>query len=189
MSPDQFFVKYASPLLALAILVGFTAFLGHFNPKNDIIRRLGGDYFSTDQTWFYKPRKLFDMLDKYSPEDREAHVQFIYLDLAYPVIYSLTLAILLASLLPVWLPALHAKFPYLILLPVAAAIFDYLENLSMLWIVCRYSANYRPSGLAIFSSAMTIFKLLLLSGTLLLLAVGFFVLIYKVLKKTREVTR
>jgi hypothetical protein len=186
MSPDQFFVKYSAPLLALVMLVGFSAFLNQFNPKNDIIRRLGDDYFSTDQTWFYRPQQLFDMLDKYAPEDREAHVQFIYLDLVYPVIYSLTAAILLASLLPILLPALQARCPYLSLLPVAAAIFDYLENLSMLWIVRRYSANYRPAGLALFSSAMTTFKLLLLSAMMLLLAAILFALVYQVLRAVRK---
>ncbi|HYG09411.1 MAG TPA: hypothetical protein VD835_05515 [Pyrinomonadaceae bacterium] len=174
MSPDQFFLKYSTPLLALVILVSATALLDLYNPKNDLIKRLGEKYpgetvyFSTDQKPFYSPTALFGMLDKYSDEDRRAHIRFIYLDLIYPLIYSVTAAILLAFLLPVLLPARQAKFPYLSLLPIAAAVFDYLENLSMLWILRRYAGGYRPSGVAFFSSAMTTLKVLLFCAILLL---------------------
>lgn len=186
MSPDQFIVRYSSPLLALVILVGTSLLLDRFNPKNGIIERLGKDYFSTDQTPFYSPQKLFDMLDRYSDEDRRAHVRFIYLDLVYPLIYSVTAAILLAYLLPVSLPALHAKFPYLSLLPFAVAVFDYLENLSLLYILQHYRANAPLFGVARFSSAMTTSKLFLMYATAGLLLIGLVALVVGWLRAARR---
>jgi hypothetical protein len=156
--------------------------LGRFNPKNNITERLGKDYFSTDQTWFYSPHKLFDMLDRYSDEDRRAHVRFIYLDLVYPLIYSVTAAILLAYLLPVSLPALHARFPYLGLLPFAVAVFDYLENLSLLYILQRHEANNPLFGMARFSSLMTTSKLFLMYAAAALLLIGSVALVVRWLR-------
>lgn len=189
MSFGQFFVKPSTALLALVILVGSTVLLGRFNPKNPIIERLCNQYFSTDQTPFYSPPALFKMLDMYSPngEETRAHIRFIYLDLIYPVVYAVTGTILLAFLLPILLPTLHAKFPYLSLLPVAAAVFDYLENLSMLWILRNYPpADSRTFGIAYFSSAMTTSKMFLMCAILLLLIVGFGAL---VLRASKEIGR
>ncbi|HZH33106.1 MAG TPA: hypothetical protein VEY11_20230 [Pyrinomonadaceae bacterium] len=186
MSPDQFLVRYSSPLLALVILVGASLLLDRFNPKNDIIERLGKGYFSTDQTPFYRPQQLFDMLDRYSEEDRRAHVRFIYLDLIYPLIYSVTAAILLAYLLPVLVPPLPARFTYLSLLPFAVAVFDYLENLSLLYILQRYGANNRPFGMACFSSVMTTSKLFLMYATAALFLIGLVTLVVKGLRAARR---
>jgi len=184
MSPVQFFIKYSWPLLALVIFIGSTVLLDRFNPKNAIIERLGKVYFSTDKTPCYSPQALFDMLDKYSDEDRRAHVRFIYLDLVYPVIYSVTVAIVLASLLSALLPASQSWLRYLALLPFLIAIFDCLENLSLLWIVQRYSASYRPFGLARFSSAMTTTKLFLMCVTAALISVALVALVVRMLRSS-----
>jgi hypothetical protein len=189
MSPAQFFVKYSWPLLALVIFIGATALLDRFNPKNAIIAHLDKGYFSTDQTPFYSPQALFDMLDKYSDEDRRAHIRFIYLDLVYPVIYSVTVAILLASLLSALLPASQTWLRYLALLPFVIAICDYLENLSLLLILQRYSASYRPFGLARFSSAMTTAKLFLICATAALIFAGLVALVVKMLRSSPAATR
>ena len=188
MSPAQFFVKYSAPLLALAILVGVSVFLDRSNPKNHIIKRLGEDYFSTDKTWLYEPQKLFDMLDKYDEADghrgeyRQAHARFIYLDLIYPMIYAITGTIMLMSLLSALQAAPHTWLRYLAFLPVLIAVFDYLENLSLLWILRNYTAGSPPFGMARFSSAMTTSKLFLMYATAALFVVALVALVFKWLR-------
>ncbi|HEY9404863.1 MAG TPA: hypothetical protein VIQ24_19555 [Pyrinomonadaceae bacterium] len=191
MSFGQFFIKPSTALLALVIFAGSTVLLGRFNPKNPIIERLGDRYFSTDQTWCWRPQDLFDMLDMYSPDGKEirAHIRFIYLDLVYPLIYSVTVAILLAALLPALLPATQTWLRYLAFLPVVIAVFDYLENLSLLWILQRYSATYRPFGLARFSSAMTTVKLFLMWATAALLIACLVALVVKLFRNSPAATR
>lgn len=192
MSSAQFFVKHSAPLLALAILVGVSIFLGRYNPKNPIINSLGKDYFSTDQTWRYEPQKLFVMLDKYDKADkqrgefRQAHARFIYLDLIYPLIYAITGTVLLMSMLSALLAAPPAWLRYLTFLPILIAVFDYLENLSMLWILRNYKAGSAPFGVARFSSAMTTSKLFLMYFAAALFAIGLVALFIKWLSDAKR---
>ncbi|MBD0327483.1 MAG: hypothetical protein ICV68_13685, partial [Pyrinomonadaceae bacterium] len=63
--------------------------------------------------------------------------------------------------------------PYPVLLPLAAAVADYLENLIQLLILRRYQAGRtRASALVIFSVMMTAIKILLWLVSVLLIIAG-----------------
>lgn len=175
---DQYFMGFrghhAAFVVALLVFVGSSVALGVFQPKDDIRKRIGADCFSTDTAFGYRPAELYAMLDRYRSEDYKAHKLFIFLDLIYPLLYSVSLAIMLGYLIPLLAPEEHTRIHYLTLLPLAAAVFDVLENLSMLLILNLREGNAagRSDALACFSSAMTMTKLVLVYATLLLTVVG-----------------
>ncbi len=188
---DQFFMSLGGNrlafLAALVVLVASTVALDRLTPLKEIKKRLGDKtYISTGMTFGYRPADLYAMLDAYRDEsDRvkddakefdyyKAHRFFIALDMIYPLLYSVSLAVMLGCLLPYAAPHEHAKIHYLTLVPLLAAVFDYLENLSLLAVINGHEADHtaRHNGLAAFSSAMTTAKLALLYATLFVVVVG-----------------
>lgn len=193
MRLDDYFMSFrghhAAFVVALAVLVGSTVLLGVLRPREDIRRRLGPAYFATDTAFGYRPAELYAMLERYAGDDYKAHRLFIFLDLFYPLCYSLSLAVLLGYLLPHLVPEdALPRTHYLTLLPLAAAFFDLLENLSMLLILNLREGN--PAGrsdlLANFSSAMTMIKLVLVYAALFLAVAGLLSMLVNVflMKKT-----
>ncbi len=175
MSLDKFFLEHTGPWVALCaalVLILSTLILGWVSPKEAIKARLKADYFSTDSTFGYTPDDLYTMLDKYrtSPSDEfDAHKTFILYDLIYPWFYAITAALLIAYLLPS-LSADYRHMRFLTLLPVAAAVFDYLENITMYFILRSYPQ--RVPALVLVSRTMTMLKLVLIYATLFLILVG-----------------
>lgn len=179
MRLDEYFMSFrghhAAFVAALVVLVCATVVLGVLRPREDIRRRLGPAYFATDTAFGYRPSELYAMLERYAGDDYKAHRLFIFLDLIYPLLYSVALAVMLGYLLPHMLPEdALSRTHYLTLLPLAAAVFDLLENLSMLLILNLREGN--PAGrsdlLANFSSAMTMTKLVLVYAALFLAVAG-----------------
>lgn len=176
---DQHFMSFKGHhvafAVALAILIVSTVALGAVHPKADIRRRLGPDFFSTDTAFGYRADDLYAMLGKYESDDYKAHKLFIALDLIYPLLYSISAAVMIGYLIPFVAGAEGApRIHCLTLVPLAAAVCDLLENLSMLLILNLREGNVagRSNALACFSSAMTMAKLILIYATLLLTLVG-----------------
>ena len=181
---DHYFMGFrghhAAFVVALVVLVGSTVALGVWNPKDDIRRRLGASYFSTDMAFGYGADDLYAMLGKYGGDDYKAHRLFILFDVLYPLLYSISAAVMLGYLLPHALPEeQYARVRYLTLVPLAAALFDLLENLSMLFVLNAHEGNPagRSDGLVCFSSAMTMLKTVFINATLFMLVYGLFKLL------------
>lgn len=186
---DDYFMSFrghhAAFVAALLLLVASTGALSFLRPKEDIRRRLGAAYFSTDRAFGYRPAELYAMLECYAGDDYKAHKLFIFLDLFYPLLYSFSAAVMLGYLAPLVRADDHAPLHLLTLLPLAAALCDILENLSMLLILNLREGN--PAGrsnlLANFSSAMTTVKLIFIYATLLLLATGLLALLARLVRR------
>lgn len=189
---DQFFLGFGGSGLAffaaLFVLVASTAAFHRVTPLKVIRGCVGADKFvSTGTTFGYSVKDLYGMLDAYkAPESREgescreldlykAHRLFIALDMIYPVLYSLALAVMLGCLLPYALPTQPNKTRYLTLVPLLAGLCDVVENLSLLHVINRHQSE--PANpphwhwLAAFSSLMTSVKLALLGATMLVILV------------------
>ena len=66
------------------------------------------------------------------------------------------------------------------LLPLAAALAHYLENLSQYLILRRYQAQHARAGaLVVFSAIMTVVKILLFFASLLLIIAGMLKLLFE----------
>ncbi len=111
------------------------------------------------------------MLARYGPGHFAAHRSFIRVyDFIYPPFYAVPLALLLAYFFPVLFPGRGGRHRWLALLPLAAMVFDYAENLTMLWVIDHYEAKYELLlGILRLSRVFTALKLALLSATMLIL--------------------
>ncbi|HVF66725.1 MAG TPA: hypothetical protein VM914_03625 [Pyrinomonadaceae bacterium] len=164
-------------LAALAALLASTYFIGKYNPKDEIQAALKGAYVSTDnpykteRTLWYDTGRVTDMLRLYNEPEHypalyDAHRKFILRhDLLYPLCYGIPGVILLAFLYP-W----GGGPRWLVLVPLAAMVFDYAENFTMLAFLGRFRANPQtPLALLELSRVFTFAKncLILLSLALL----------------------
>ncbi len=187
---DAFLTRIASPYvaaLAIVALILVSMLFGRLNPKNKIEAALGNIYISTDMSFGYPPEALYRMLDTYTEENgyKAAHQNSIYLDLVYPWVYAVLLVLIVAYVQRFSQELTNIKLHYLWLLPLCAMIFDYAENLSMLWILSLYTK--RPPGVSAVSSkiatlvqvsrAMTMLKLLFIYASLFLVLFAIVLLI------------
>lgn len=180
MSPSELFLKIASPavvLTAAALFVIFTVLMLGFSPLRAVEARfkeaLNHDLFFKAGTTPYTPRKLFAMLDAYTTEDYRAHYRMLAIDIAYPLVYAFAFSVTIVYLQNYFRPPDATVSPYPVFVPLLAAIFDYLENLSLYLVLRRYQTKReRAGGLAVLSATMTILKILFWVASLLIIVAG-----------------
>jgi hypothetical protein len=174
--------------LALFALIYSTMYFGRINPKEKIAARVP-NYFSTDMTFGYSPADLIAVLKNYQPIDFKDHREFISKDMFYPIFYSISLAVLIACLLPAFPHALvdYRRVHYLWLLPLLAALFDYAENLSMGSALDQYQSpgGAAGTGLMRLASVMTSTKLTLLYASFLVAILGLLCSLWAAVKLLR----
>ena len=159
-------------LAAFVVLSASTVALGLANPKNEIIRKLCGDYVSTDSS-FYSIDKAAHMFGRYREDAGllAAHKTFLRVhDRIYPLCYALPLVLLLAYFYPVPEQGGARRYGWVVLLPLLAMVFDYAENQTILPVLDAVGKK-EPVPLTLLKVArvFTVLKLTLLIGVLLLL--------------------
>lgn len=180
MSPSELFLKIASlpvVLIAAFVFVCFSALLFTLNPRRASEARfkdaLNGDLFFTPDASLYGPRKLYAMLDAYTDADYRAHYKLLSLDFIYPLIYALAMALIIVYLQNELRPPDATVSPYPVLIPLAAALADYLENISMYLLLRRYQTNHtKATALVVFAVLMTAIKILLFIASVLIIIAG-----------------
>ena len=125
--------------VALAGLVIFLLFTSLVLPQqaSKTAQQLGTDE-SPDTSLFYTPSVLYRLAESYGVEGRQAYVRARFtFDVAWPLVYTFflvtTLTWLFGRALPPSSPARLVN-----LAPLAAALFDFLENASTSWVMLRY---------------------------------------------------
>lgn len=191
MSLDDGFTNIGTwrlALLALLVIGVSTAILAYFNPEKTIRENVGDKYLSIGMTFGYKADDLYTMLDGFSEQNRRDTRVYLIVDLFYPLIYGFSFAIILAYLQRTYMPASPVKSHYLWVLPLCAMVFDWAENLSMLWI----QANYRKGEISNvmrwmtdFSRAMTMLKITFIAASFFIAIVLVIGLILSGLKAMR----
>lgn len=107
-----------------------------------------------DMLPFYTSEKAYDALEGLGSEGRKAYLGFLTtFDMVFPLVYSLALSATLALILRAVFPA-SAGLRKLILVPLAAGLFDYLENSAIIMMLLNY-----PSHLKTVASAAGYFTL------------------------------
>lgn len=180
MSPSELFLKFASlpiVLAAASVFVVATALFFMLNPTQAVEARfkeaLNHDLFFRTNLSLYSPHKLYAMLDAYTEADYRAHYKSLYLDFIYPLIYAVAMALIIVYLQNELRPPDATVSPYPVLLPLAAALADYLENISQYLILRRYQTRRaKTSALVFFSVAMTALKILLFVVSFLIIIAG-----------------
>lgn len=180
MSPSELFLKIASLPVVVTAACAFVAASALFfllNPMRAVEARfkeaLNHDLFFNTGLSLYGPRKLYAMLDAYTGADYRAHFKTLYLDFIYPLIYAPAMALIIVYLQNHFRPPDATISPYPALIPLAAAIADYLENICLYLALRRSQAGgTRSTALVILSVVMTVFKILLWSASLLIIIAG-----------------
>lgn len=119
-----------------------------------------------DLQFTYTPEYVARLMDDLGPEGRLAYVTMIVPDLLLPVALAVTLSLGIAMLLRAVRPS--SRWDLLILVPFAAALFDYAENAMTLLGIATYPA---PTWVAVLGSIGTTGKWTLLAASLIAVAV------------------
>lgn len=180
MSPSELFLKFASlpvVLAAACVFVVFTALFFTLNPVHAIEARfkeaLNHDLFFRPEMSLYGSRKLYAMLDAYTEDDYRAHYKSLYLDFIYPLIYAVAMALIIVHLQNQFRPPDATVSPYPVLIPLCAALADYLENISTYLLLRRYqTGRTKAPALVLFAALMTAVKILLFIAAVLIIIAG-----------------
>jgi hypothetical protein len=155
-------------LLLLVLYLGFSLFLFPFY-QGQIDEIAGEPLKALDLRMQYSFEDAQTLLEKMQPEGRSiAQLISGRVDMVYPIVYGLFLLLLITRL------AAKLKFrpkAWLLLTPVLAMLFDYLENIQVLRMLRQYPDI--SSELVRFSSLMSSLKwLFVLAAVLLVLILG-----------------
>jgi len=109
-------------LVVLELLFVY-AFHGLFSFSVEKLQAISGGFGIPDTEFYYSYNQLQTLFSHYGDAGRILYFKLQTIDMIYPLVYST----LLASLL--YLVLKKSRFKHLVLLPFAAACFDYAENI------------------------------------------------------------
>jgi hypothetical protein len=128
--------------VALAGLVIFLLFTALVLPQQAArSEQETGSGVSPDTSFFYSPAELYQIAESYGEEGREAYIRARFtFDLVWPLVYTLFLVTAISWVFgKAFAP--DSRWQRANLLPLVAALFDYLENLSTSLVMLRYPAQ------------------------------------------------
>jgi hypothetical protein len=157
--------------LALAALIVFLLFTALVLPRQSrSAEAVSGGAGSPDTSIFYTAGDLYRMAEAYGPEGRAAYVwaRFTF-DVIFPLVYTLFLVTAISWLFARAFPP-DSRWQRANLVPLLAALFDLLENVSTSLVMARYPAQ-TPAA-AVLAPIFTAAKWLFVTGSFVLLLVG-----------------
>ncbi len=162
---------YSARLMLFLLLVVAVFFLlfnfSHFPFSNPSLVEISGGVGLLDVMPYYSAQEAFSLLDRYGTQGRELYLRFLVADFMFIPAYGLGFSLLFTR-------AVRARFGendtrlWLNLLPLAAGLFDCLENLCILGMLLMYPATNLAlgtlSGIAtLCKTALTLVSLLCMS--------------------------
>lgn len=126
-----------------------------------------------DLQFNYSPSQALQTLTQLGPEGRQHYLQFLALDIAFPLVSALFFAGLFYA---VW-GQNHGWLGGIFWLPIARSALDYLENLTLVSSILRFPDI--PSILLSTANLLTLFKNGLGFATFLLAAIALGVSLYR----------
>jgi hypothetical protein len=155
--------------VTLAALVIFMAFTALVLPSQAASADELGEG-TPDLSLYYSPADLYRFAESYGEQGRRAYVRARFtFDLIWPLVYTFFLATATSWL---FARAFRPENPWRLanLVPLAAMLFDFLENLSTSLIMLRYPA--RTPVIDALAPLFTLVKWLLVGGSFVILLVG-----------------
>lgn len=168
---SDWLVRVSTGWLALAAVVGFLLFTALVLPAQPRIETTPGTQVSSpDLSFWYSAEDLYRTAEAYGADGREAYVrQRVTFDVVWPLVYVAFLGVTLS-----WVAGRLAGGARLWqranLLPVAAGLFDYLENACTVTVMLRYPA--RAPIVGALAPVMSATKWTLLAASFVLLFAG-----------------
>ncbi len=160
MKAETFFRQYARPeililLFSIVVIVNFLLF-PLLMPAGEGLRPL-------DIMFAYSPSEAYEMIASYGEETRKNYIRgLLFIDFAYPVIYSLLLGF---GIYLSW------RNPRLSLQPLVIMAADYLENTGIIIMLSAWPEQI--TALAIATSIFTTLKWLMVALSVIIIIAGF----------------
>ncbi len=175
----KIFKKIANYNFILLLFTVFLVFILYLFPtyQTEISEIIGHKFISFDERFSYTQSDVLSTLETLGKEGREKY-SFIsgVIDMVYPIIYGSLLYLLLLKLIND-----NSKIKWISMTPIIGALFDYLENFSVLYLISVYP-NISASQ-ALFSSFCTSMKWTLIAITLLFIIS---LIIFNLMKSRRK---
>ena len=175
---SDWFYKISKGWLVIADILVFVTFGMTVLPgQSTQMETYSAGVGSPDMSFFYTPADLTHMAEAYGAEGRQAyiHARFTF-DLAFPLVYTLFLITGISWLLNRLLPAAN-PWRKLNLIPLAAMLFDLLENICASWVMSAFPAQLNFVARA--ASIFTPLKWLFVGTSFALLAASAVIALYK----------
>jgi hypothetical protein len=181
---SDWLVRVSTGWVALAALAIFLLFSALVLPRQaSSAAEETGDAASPDMSFYYSAGDLYGMAESYGASGRAAYVRARFtFDLVWPLVYALFLVTAIS-----WTSrqAFPPGSPWRLanLLPLLAALFDYLENIATSVVMLRYP---EPAALiGALAPLFTMAKWSLLGLSFLLLFAGLALLVWQRLRAGR----
>ena len=147
----------------------FLLFMGFVLPAQSAQASGAEDVGSPDLSFFYTPRDLYRMAEAYGAQGRADYIRARFtFDLIFPIVYTFFLVTTIS-----WLTrrafASDSRWQLANLIPLAGALFDYLENVATSVVMARYPET--TTAIAVLASVFTPVKWLLVVGSFVLLLI------------------
>jgi hypothetical protein len=164
-------IRISKGWVALAALVIFVAFSALVLPgQASRAEQDTGAAGSPDLSLTYSAQDLYRWADAYGEEGRSAYVRARFtFDLLWPLVYTFFLVTAISWLLARAFPA-GSRWQCANLVPLAAALFDYAENVSTSLVMLRFPAQ--TPILDVLAPIFTLVKWSLVGGSVVLLVAG-----------------
>ncbi len=177
----KIFKKLANYNFIIILFAAFLVFMLYLFPTHqaEISEIIEHKFISFDERFSYTQSDVLSTLEVIGKEGRKKY-SFIsgVIDMVYPIIYGLLFFLLLFKLIN---PIDNSKIKWILITPIIAVLFDYLENFSVLHLINIYP-NISDSQV-LFSSFCTSTKWILIAITLLLIIN---LIIFNLIKANRE---
>jgi hypothetical protein len=165
-------LQNASPgwvaLLALLMFLVFTATVLPEQSRQAEQASAGAE--TPDLSLWYTPAELYNMAEGYGAEGRQAYIRARFtFDVAWPLVYGFFLVTAISWLFGKGFPK-DSPWQLANLVPLAAMLFDFLENISTSFVMARYPAE--APFVAALAPVFTALKWTLVGGSFVLLLVG-----------------
>lgn len=154
---------WISLLIVLEVLFVWS-FNGLFPFSIIKLKEMTGGLGMPDENVYYSYNQLYQLFNQYGASGRAMYLNLQWIDMFYPVVYSLLLGSLMAVLCK------SSRFAWMILLPLLAAVFDLTENILLRSIVQSFPVM--NSSLVQVASMATFMKWVMLLLTLIALVFG-----------------
>lgn len=157
--------------VALAALILFLLFTALVLPRQSrSAEALGGGAGSPDTAFFYSAGDLYRMAEAYGPQGRAAYVRARFtFDVIWPLVYTLFLVTAIGWTFARAFPP-DSRWQRANLVPLLAALFDLLENVSTSLVMARYPAQTPVA--AVLAPIVSAAKWVFVTGSFVLLVVG-----------------
>ena len=164
---SRLFHSWARGWLILALLATFVVFAAVTLPV--LKAAPGGNIVSLDAQFFYTPEKAFSTVASYSDAMHFWISIYLTWDIVNPILYTFAFGLLISWLFQRSFKPGN-KLQKLNVLPVAAGIFDLLENICIVTLLAVHPAQ--PAVVAWLSTVCTMSKVSFLGLSTLLIFVG-----------------